>query len=60
MPVVIPFDKLNGLDPELVEESGTGCEGQGDIGFVSTFRQAQGTAGSTNLGTRRLFELAVP
>ena len=35
MPVAIPFDKLNGLDPELVEESkgrGAGCEGRGDIG----------------------------
>ena len=44
MPVAIPFDKLNGLDPELVEESkgrGQGAKAEVTSGFVST--------GSTNL-----------
>ena len=43
----------------MVEGSGVECEGRGDIGVrfdPSTFRQAQGTAGS---GHRRLNELRV-
>ena len=54
-----PPTNLTGWTLSLSKSRGRGVKAEVTSGFVSTFRQAQGTAGLTNLGTRRLFELAV-